>query len=160
MWCPSGRWGPRRTRVTECHAVLTAEDTYTAVLRGDATVKAGSCGKVSWTLGGEAFIADWELRPNAVWRRGRLFLTCPRCEARCTRLYVPLPSSWLGWPPVLGPYVQLPTLLNYKDSPWGRGVFASVFGTSQRDWARLTTQEKRQDQRLRSTRRWAERRPG
>ena len=26
-------------------------------------------------------------------------------------------------------------------------VFASVFGTSQRDWARLTTQEKRQNQR-------------
>src|SRR5262245_39142642 len=27
------------------------------------------------------------------------------------------------------------TLQNYKDSPWGRGMFARLFGTTQRDWA-------------------------
>ena len=32
VWC-SGRWGPRRVRVTECWATLTAEDVYTALLR-------------------------------------------------------------------------------------------------------------------------------
>ena len=130
------------------------------MLKGDATVKAGSCGEVSWTLGGEAFIAAWELRPNAIWRRGRLFLTCPRCESRCTRLYLPLPSSWLACRQCWGLTYSSRTLLNYKDSPWGRGVFASVFGTSQRDWARLTTQEKRQNQYQRSAQRMAERRLG
>jgi hypothetical protein len=33
---------------------------------------------------------SWELRPNSVWRFGRAFLVCPRCEQRVTRVYVPV----------------------------------------------------------------------
>jgi hypothetical protein len=60
---------------------------------------------------------------------GRLFLTCPRCQRPCTRLYVPLPSSWLACRGCWGLTYSSRTLLNYKDSPWGRGAFVSVFGT-------------------------------
>ena len=60
---------------------------------------------------------------------------------------------------VLGPY------LSVKDVPelqgfalWGRGRFAKMFGTSQRDWAYSTTDEKRRKQLERSRERWAKRR--
>ena len=35
------------------------------------------------TVKGQSHIARWEVRQNAVWRRGRVFLRCPRCERRC-----------------------------------------------------------------------------
>lgn len=49
-------------------------------------------------------------------------------------------------------------LLNYKNSIWGRGMFAGMFGTTQRDWAYSTTDEQRQRSLERSRERWAERR--
>jgi hypothetical protein len=73
-------------------------------------------------------------RGNAVWRRGRVFFVCPQCLARCTRLY------------------------NYKATPWGRGMFGRLFGTTQRDWAVMTTGEKRQQRAEASRERWNERR--
>jgi hypothetical protein len=73
VWVASGRWGPRRVRVTECFAVLRAEDVYTGLLREDAArVRPGARGFVKWTLPGrsEALSVDWELRANTVWRFG------------------------------------------------------------------------------------------
>ncbi len=51
--CPGGRWGPRRTRVTECYAVLRAEDVYTAILK-DTTKGAapGARGSATYTVEG------------------------------------------------------------------------------------------------------------
>ena len=96
VWCPSGRWGPRRVRVSECWAVLRAEDVYTSLLRDDparmtAGVRSRVRGTLGWTLPGRrgTDTTEWELRPNAVWRFGRVFLRCPRCSRPATRLYVP-----------------------------------------------------------------------
>ena len=36
VWCRSGRWGCRRTRISECWAVLTAECVYTEAIRANA----------------------------------------------------------------------------------------------------------------------------
>src|SRR4051812_48648683 len=88
--CPGGRWGRRRTRVSECWGVLTAENCYTEMLAGDREhVKPGAKGEVTMSLPDRKLSAGWEIRPNAIWRRGRVFLICPRCRLRCTRLYLP-----------------------------------------------------------------------
>ena len=159
VWCPGGRWGPRRTRVTECWAVLRAEEVYTAMLLDDASrVRPGARGATTYTVEGREFTASWEVRQNAVWRRGRVFLRCPRCDTRCTRLYLPLRDSWLACRRCWGLTYTSRTRQNYKTSLVGRGQFARMFGTSQRDWAFLTTYEKRRERRAASRERWVKRR--
>ena len=39
---------------------------------------------------------DFELLPNAVWRFGRVFLRCPECGRRATRIYIPTENLPLG----------------------------------------------------------------
>jgi len=144
VWCPGGKWGPRRTRVTECWSMMRAEDVYTALLRDDAAkVRSGARGSATYRLKGRDITADWEVRPNAVWRLGRVFLECPRCRRRTTRLYSPLEDSWLACRRCWGLTYNSKALLSYKNSLWGRGAFARMFGTSQRDWAYETTAENR-----------------
>lgn len=156
--CPGGRWGRRRTRVTECWAVLRAEELYTELLRRDAAgVHPGAKGSATLRLEGRDEIADWEIRANAVWRRGRVFWNCPRCGRRCTRLFVPLANSWLACRRCWGLTYNSRALLNYKDSIWGRGL-ARIFGTTQRGWAYEWTDEYRVQRRAASEQRWKERR--
>jgi hypothetical protein len=92
----AGRWGPRRLRVTQCWAILSAESLYTGLLRDDwSKARPGACGYFEWTLPGcRSLSINWELRANAVWRFGRLFLRCPRCERLATRIYVPAANLW------------------------------------------------------------------
>ncbi len=157
--CPSGRWGRRRTRTAECWARLSAEDCYTALLRDDAAaVRPGASGEFSGSLSGRKFSATFEIRDNAVWRQGRIFLRCSLCGGRCTRLYMPLPDSWLACRRCWGLTYSSRTLQNYKDSLFGRGAFARMLAVSQRDWALLATHEKRKLRRNRSRENWAKRR--
>lgn len=159
VWCPGGRWGPRRTRVEECWATVAAEVVYTYLLKDDASkLRPGAQGTATFELEGREFRSSWEVRQNAVWRRGRVFLRCPRCSHRSTRLYVPTADAWLACRTCWGLTYQSRTLLNYKDSLWGRGSLAQMFGTSQREWAFSMTNERRQRRRDRSLERWAERR--
>jgi hypothetical protein len=50
------------------------------------------------------------------------------------------------------------TLYNYKDSLWGRGQIARMFGTSQRDWAYQWTADRMAKRRSASRDRWGDRR--
>ena len=155
----SGRWGRRRVRVTECYAVLRAEDAYTTVLRdcgGQATL--GRRVTVECSISGRDMTAVCEVRANAIWRGGRLFYRCPRCDRRCTRLYLPLADSRLACRRCWGLTYNARTLANYKDTPWGRGALARMFGTTQRDWAYDATDGRRKSRRAASRRRLAERR--
>ncbi len=159
VYCAAGRWGRRRTRVTECWSVFRAEELYTALLKDNAaSVRPGGQGSVRYTVEGREVTASWEIRPNAVWRRGRVFLQCPRCSRRATRLYLPLADSWLACRTCWGLSYNSRALQNYKNSLWGRGPIARMFGTSQRDWALLATYDKRREQLERSRNRWSERR--
>lgn len=154
----SGRRGHRRVRVTECWAVLRAEELYTSLLMDDASrMRPGARGATTHTVEGRD-TASWEIRQNAVWRRGRVFLQCPKCDQRCTRLYLPRPDSWPACRRCWGLTYASRTLLNYKESFWGRGQFARMFGTSQREWAFLTMHEKRMERREASRERWVQRR--
>jgi hypothetical protein len=93
----SGRWGPRRVRVGECVAVLTAEDSYTELLRlGPEKLRPGGRGTAHFTFAGCTHVVQWEIRRNAVWRFGRVFLACPRCGRPATRVYLPTPTLGLA----------------------------------------------------------------
>jgi hypothetical protein len=50
------------------------------------------------------------------------------------------------------------TLQNYKNTLWGGRRFAWMFGTTQRDWALMTTNDRRKERRRLSRERWNERR--
>ena len=87
-WC-SGRWGYRRARVEDCHFTLAAEALYTQLISEVPELSPGLGGLVAvsgWQL-------QWEVRANAVWRFGRVFLRCPVCSQRATRLYMPTPGA-------------------------------------------------------------------
>ena len=78
MSCPGGRWGPRRVRVTECVAVVRAEDLYTTLHEDKSGPKEwgpGSRGTAIFRIYDRDLTAQWEIRPNPVWRRGRVFFT-------------------------------------------------------------------------------------
>ena len=161
VWCNSSR-GRRRVRVEQCVAVFRAEDLYSDLLASDPKeVRPGRCGSVGYHLdGGVVHPANYELRPNAVWRRGRVFLFCPMCERRCTRLYIPCAGFWpFRCRQCCGLTYTSQARLNYKDSLWGRGPLARMMGTTQRLWAYETTSDLRSHRRVRSYERWTKRRP-
>ncbi len=140
VWCPSGRWGPKRTRVTQCWAVMTAEAIYTALMRDDlAKMRPGARGSALWSPGGRSDEIQWELRANAVWRFGRLFLICPRCHRRATRIYVPIETSWPACRRCWGLTYESRQRENYKDS----GRFSGL-GLTLRSLAESQTYSRRE----------------
>lgn len=156
-----GRRGRKRVRVNQCLEVLCAEDLYSDLL-SDRTkqVGPGSRGTVECRVGGSVHTANWEVRANAVWTFGRVFFFCPRCQRRCSRLYVPCASFWpFACRTCCGLTYTSQSQLNYKNSLWGRGQFARMWGMSQRDYAYEITSELRSNRRKRSRVRWAKRRP-
>ena len=119
-----GRWGPRRIKVSECRAVLKAEEIYTDLLRDDSSrVRPGGRGTVEWTLSGHSapLSVKFELRANSVWRFGRLFLSCPRCGRLATRIYLPSEDSGLACRRCWGLSYESRQQRNYRagSSPWG-----------------------------------------
>ena len=154
VWCPLGRWGPRRVSVTECVAVLTAERLYTEVLRGGAhDVHAGHRGDVRWTLGTRALWVAFELRANAVWRFGRLFLHCPTCCRLVTRIYVPTTEAPPRCRRCWGLSYESRQHRNYKDG----GPFAAL-GFTLRSFAESETLRDRQVRARAARERYVERR--
>jgi hypothetical protein len=119
----SGRWGPKRVRVTQCLAVLTAENAYTGLMRDDfAKMRPGVRGSLDWVLGACGFSINWELRPNSVWRFGRLFLRCPKCDRLATRIYVPTAESWAACRRCWGLTYESRQHRNYKSDSFARKV--------------------------------------
>jgi hypothetical protein len=141
--------------VSECSAILRAEDVYTGLLRDNrARAKPGAYGSLDWSPPGrsEPQSIAWELRSNAVWRFGRLFLTCPWCGRRATRLYVPredaLPACRRCW----GLTYESRQQRNYKD------LGAIGPGLTCRVCARTLTYSARLGRAVAAARRYAERR--
>ena len=102
----AGRWGRRRVRMEECASILTAERVYTSLLADPGTITVGRKGEVQYTVGERMVAVELEVRANAVWRFGRVFLTCPMCSGRATHL--PADFDIAGClPALLGPVLQL-----------------------------------------------------
>jgi hypothetical protein len=114
VWCPTGRWGPRRVCVTEC-LVLLAEDLYTRLLADSPRqIWPGQSGQVTWRMGEREVTAAWTIRANSVWRFGRVFFLCPKCGARVARLYLPLPASSIACRTCWGLSYESRQVRNYK----------------------------------------------
>jgi hypothetical protein len=144
VWCPSGRWGPRRVRVTECVSVFRAEDVYTALLREAdqlRPVRPGARGSVTFSIEGRTLSAAWEVRANAVWRFGRVFLRCSRCERLATRLYMPLAHSWAACRRCWGLTYESRQRANYRDC--GRFAGLGLTSRSAAQWQTLSERERR-----------------
>jgi hypothetical protein len=95
----------------------------------------------------------FEVRANAVWRFGRLFLRCPTCCQFVTRMYVPRSAApalcRLCW----GLTYESRQHRNYKDS----GLFAFV-GLTLRWFAQSETLRQRECRAEAARARYAERR--
>jgi hypothetical protein len=151
--CPGGRWGRRRTRVTECVAIVLAEEVYTELIRGGSNLQGHAHASGSISLrGGRVHSFDFWLRPNAVWRNGRVFLRCPQCRGRSTRLYVPREDSWLACRRCWGLTYESRQQRNYKHR--GPAWFPLL---TMSDRAKMMTEEERERRRERSLERWSER---
>jgi hypothetical protein len=100
------------------------------------------------------------VRSHAVWRHGRLFLRCPWCGARCTRLYLPDPrSAGPACRRCLGLTYASRATRTYRDTLWGRGRLAAcLFDTTQREWAYMKTDRARERRAEACAERWAYRR--
>jgi len=118
-WC-GGRWGPRRARVDECAHVVKAEDVYTSLLASDAT---GAALRQAGNVIAVGQLVAWELRPNRIWRLGRVFLRCPRCSGPSTRLYAPQSGAQLACRRCWG--------LSYssRQNSYRRAGWSALFGT-------------------------------
>lgn len=161
IWCPGGRWGPRRVRTSECRLRVRGEDVYTTLIRKAARgerLGPGCCGTVTYKHAGRRIEARWEVRPNSIWRFGRVFFRCGRCSRLCSRLYLPLDNLELGCRRCWGLSYPSRTLHNYKDSLWGRGQLARILGTTQREWANMNTNDRRVERRDAAAARWRKRR--
>ena len=158
VWCPDGRFGPKRIRVEQCRA-LRAEDVYTGLLRENAArTKPGAYGWLMWTVEDSSgrsvpLSADWELRPNAVWQHGRLFFHCPRCARRATRLYVPRAGAGAGCRQCWGLTYESRQRRSYRPS---RSRYGPIF--SPRMYALIRADDARQARAAAAEKRYAERR--
>ncbi len=147
-WVSSGRWGPKRARVEQCVAILTAEQVYDRLLRDGEPLSPGWIGGVGWTPNAtkdRQWEIEAEVRPNAVWRAGRLFLRCPRCSRRATRVYIPAVTA--------DPRCRRCWGLNYSSQSWSykpTGVFGRLLGPL----AYATTFERRTQRKAASVARW------
>jgi len=148
-WVAGGRWGPRRVRIGECAAALTAEDTFD-VLLSEPRVKmcVGAHGELLWRVAEQVLKLEWALRANSFSRIGRLHLRCPACSRLVRRLYLAVAGmktaacrSCLGLS-----YVS--RSLNYRDVGPLRWL-----GMSSRDFAKRETALKRQAARQAARRR-------
>jgi hypothetical protein len=151
-WVSAGRWGPRRVRVEECAAMLPAELVYDRLLRDNVAIGPGWRAELRWTptgLDGRRWSIYAEVRANAVWRRGRLFLCCPACLGRATRLYIPAADA--------DPRCRRCWGLTYTSRSWSYApVF--MFGQWLESAATATTYESRRERKANSRKRYALRR--
>jgi hypothetical protein len=135
-------------------AVLTAEQLYTRVLRdGVRHVRHGYRGDARWTVGTSVSWIVFEMRANAVWRFGRLFLHCPTCCRRVTRMYVVTTATPAMCRLCWGLTYESRQHRNYKDV----GLFA-VAGLTLRWFAASETLRERQVRAEAARERYAERR--
>ena len=136
--CPRGRWGPRRVRVDECEAAFCAETLYALFIRTDVTAIPAT-GTLFHRYAGRELATSWRRTDNVVWRYGRVFLICPRCRERRTRLYVPVVGAAAACRSCWGLTYASRTQYNHKDSPVGRGLVARLLPMTQRERALLAT---------------------
>jgi hypothetical protein len=129
-------------------AIGRDRDAYTRLLTDPGAIYVGGRGTVTYVLGVLPLVVQFEIRENAVWRYGRVFLRCPRCSGRVTRIYLPNSDA--------GPACRQCWGLTYRSRMADyklRGPFAYLGS-----WGEAATVLARERRREASAKRWAERR--
>lgn len=163
---PSGRWGRRRVRVSECEHVICAERVYSLIVSDTSRPLPAFDARVTirLTVDGRHLELFAVRRPNTIWRCGRVFLICPICRMRRTRLYLPRaghpesPTVVVGCRTCLGLTYASRSLRNYRNVLRRRGI-GSILGWSYRDDALIEAGRVSRERRAAARARWAERRP-
>jgi hypothetical protein len=148
-WCRSGRWGPRRARVSQCWSVLRTELVYTQLLKAGTKVEPAWSATLQVTVGARTWSVAIEVRENAVWRCGRLFFRCALCRRRATRLYVPVETA--------EPRCRRCWGLSYESQSWS--YHDGGFLVPARYICHITTERLREERQTAALERYAERRP-
>jgi hypothetical protein len=108
----------------------------------------GARAEANLRKGGREFPFVWDVRPNAVWRFGRVFLRCPRCDGRVTRLYVPTADVWIACRRCWG--LSDPS---QKQSYVSGGLLGEILGS----WGKSGTGSARKRRRVAAQKRYADR---
>jgi hypothetical protein len=106
--------------VEECASILTAERVYTGLLADPETICVGRRGEVRYNVGDRTVTVQFEVRANAVWRFGRVFLTCSMCSGRATRIYLPSSTAPAGCRRCLGLSYDSRKADYRTTGPWGK----------------------------------------
>lgn len=152
VFVANGRWGRKRARVEQCAATLAAELFYGTLLAAGEPLRPGWRGVRSWFPHGPtgpSWEVDAEIRTNAVWRRGRLFLYCANCQRLAARLYIPVVG--------LEPRCRRCWGLAYVSQTWSYKPVAWL-GKALGPVARATTYARREKRREAAQARYADRR--
>ncbi len=149
-----GRWGARRVRTTEVYASLTAEIAYDRLLQdAPGSLRAYARGELVWRVNSRTLDVGWQIRPNHIWKFGRLFLMCPACRQPVTRLYMPTCDAASCCRRCWNLTYECQQLYNYKDV----GLLKEI-GLTARNLAWLDTSRRRTASRLAARARAAGRR--
>jgi len=155
-WVSSGRFGIRRVRVSECYLVFKAEAVYDSMLAEGLLPVPNTHGEALFSPStGSSFRVSWEARRNDIWRHGRIFLRCPACGGRATRLYVPCTGASAECRQCWGLTYASRTLTSYRRR--GGFLFRHT-GVSPSAWAQFATLGRRKERRRAALRKYAERR--
>jgi hypothetical protein len=95
--------------------------------------------RMSGRVNSRTFDVGWRVRPNCIWKYGRVFLVCGTCGRLATRLYVPTPAASAACRTCWGLTFESRTLYNYKDV----GVLKEELGLTARNLAWLDTSRRR-----------------
>lgn len=146
--------------MTQCLAVLRAEVLYTELLRADpGAVRAGRRGWLDWSMQGAergaTFRVEFEVRANAVWRFGRVFLRCPRCGRLACRVYLPNVNTGLACRRCWGLTYESRQQRNYRAGSRSRGVLGIIL--SPLAYAMCRAEDSRRERAQAAARRYAQR---
>jgi hypothetical protein len=135
-------------RVEECSSILTAERVYTGLLAAPEAIRVGGGGEVFYTIGDRTVAVKFEVRANAVWRFGRVFLKCLMCSRRATRIYLPRSDSPAGCRRCWGLSYDSRKASYRVSGPWGRylgswGEAATILARERRSQASAARYEER-----------------
>ena len=135
---------------------MAAEEVYTHLLRTGRLPQPGGVVDSVFLADGRPYTVRVVVLKNAVWRAGRVFLVCPRCEGRCTRPYLPPIDAaplwcrrcWgLGYDSQQANYRRGPTPTGLKLGVWLEHCEFALMATANRREARGAAAEKRRRQR-------------
>ena len=160
VWCPGGRWGGRRVRTNECQMRVRCEDLYVALLReqpkGNVSVQ-GAAERLPIGSRGANWLSRGRHAPIRSGGSVECFLGALNASGSALGSICPALTQTSAVAGV-GDCRMPPRRYKTTKSRLGaEGRLRRMFGTTQRDWAYETTNERRGERRAECEKRWNKR---